>query len=84
MAGVPWTETLMLVDPPRSGLGRGLIRTLARQRPGRLLYVSCAADTMTRDATWLQEAGYRVESSQLFDMFPRTAHFESVTEFVLR
>lgn len=82
MKGLPWAEALVIVDPPRSGLGRGLIRHLVRQRPGRLLYISCAADTMTRDATWLQEAGYRVESARLFDMFPRTAHFESVTEFV--
>jgi tRNA/tmRNA/rRNA uracil-C5-methylase (TrmA/RlmC/RlmD family) len=83
MAGLPWAKTLLIVDPPRSGLGRGLIRHLARQRPGRLLYISCAADTLTRDAAWLQEAGYRVETARLFDMFPRTAHFESVTEFVL-
>lgn len=83
MTGLPWAETLLIVDPPRTGLGRGLIQHLARQRPGRLLYISCAADTLTRDAVWLKEAGYRVESARLFDMFPRTAHFESVTEFAL-
>ena len=80
-ADFPWRDTVLIVDPPRTGLGREVIRQIGRHRPARTIYISCAADTMTRDAKWLQEAGYRVESSQLFDMFPRTAHFESVTEF---
>lgn len=79
---LPWEATLLIVDPPRSGLGRGVVRQIARHRPARLIYVSCAADTLARDAGWLRDAGYRPESSRLFDMFPRTAHFESVTEFV--
>ena len=81
-ADLPWGDAVLVVDPPRTGLGRGVIGQIHRHRPARLIYISCAADTMTRDAKWLQEAGYRLESCQLFDMFPRTAHFESVTEFV--
>ena len=74
-------RTTLIVDPPRSGLGRKLVQELIRLRPARILYVSCAPDTMVRDAAWLGEGGYTVQSSQLFDMFPRTAHFESLTEF---
>ncbi|MEI6515923.1 MAG: 50S ribosomal protein L11 methyltransferase, partial [bacterium] len=73
--------TTLIVDPPRSGLGRPMIRDLLKHRPARILYISCAPDTMARDAAWLGEGGYTILSSQLFDMFPRTAHFESLTEF---
>jgi len=73
--------TTFIVDPPRSGLGRAMVTGILKHRPQRLLYVSCAADTMIRDAAWLREGGYAIRSSQLFDMFPRTAHFESLTEF---
>jgi tRNA/tmRNA/rRNA uracil-C5-methylase (TrmA/RlmC/RlmD family) len=70
---------LLIVDPPRTGLGRNLVHTILRHPPERLLYISCAPDTLCRDLVWFKEGGYRVERSQLFDMFPRTAHFESVT-----
>jgi tRNA/tmRNA/rRNA uracil-C5-methylase (TrmA/RlmC/RlmD family) len=73
----------LLVDPPRTGLGRPMVRDILAQRFGRILYVSCAPDTMARDVAWLKEGGYQVLSSQLFDMFPRTAHFESLTELQL-
>ena len=72
--------TTLIADPPRAGLGRAAVRQIARLRPDRLIYVSCAADTLARDAAWLKEGGYGVKRAQLFDMFPRTAHFESVTE----
>ena len=76
-------ETTLIVDPPRSGLGRKLVDTIRHCRPRRILYISCAPDTMARDAAWLKEGGYSIMSSQLFDLFPRTAHFESLTEFLL-
>lgn len=75
-------STTILVDPPRSGLGRALVQGILRHRPARILYVSCAPDTMARDAAWLMEGGYAVLNTQLFDLFPRTAHFESLTEFI--
>jgi tRNA/tmRNA/rRNA uracil-C5-methylase (TrmA/RlmC/RlmD family) len=74
-------ETTLIVDPPRSGLGRKLVQEIVRRHPRRILYISCAPDTMARDAAWLKEGGYSLRSSQLFDLFPRTAHFESLTEF---
>ncbi|MEI8122322.1 MAG: TRAM domain-containing protein, partial [bacterium] len=74
-------ETTLIVDPPRSGLGRKLVQEILAHRPRRILYISCAPDTMVRDAAWLKEGGYGIRSSQLFDLFPRTIHFESLTEF---
>jgi 23S rRNA (uracil1939-C5)-methyltransferase len=73
------SDSLLIVDPPRNGLGRTMVQDILRHPPYRLLYISCAPDTMVRDVAWLKEGGYAVESSQLFDMFPRTTHFESLT-----
>lgn len=74
-------QTTLIVDPPRAGLGRKLVREILKHRPRRILYISCAPDTMVRDAAWLKEGGCAIRSSQLLDLFPRTAHFESLTEF---
>ncbi len=74
-------QATLIVDPPRSGLGRKLVQEILKHTPRRLLYISCAPDTMVRDAAWLKEGGYSIHTSQLFDLFPRTAHFESLTEF---
>jgi len=70
----------VLVDPPRAGLCDRMREYLVHRRPETILYVSCSPDTLARDLSQLVEAGrYRVCSAQVFDMFPRTAHFESVT-----
>ncbi len=79
-AGVA-AETTLIVDPPRGGFETGVCEELARARPSAILYISCAPDTMARDAARLAAAGYRIESAQLADMFPRTAHFESLSVF---
>jgi 23S rRNA (uracil1939-C5)-methyltransferase len=72
-------RALLVLDPPRGGLGPKLVRRLAQHPPGTVLYISCAPDTLARDVAWLREAGYRVQRSGVYDMFPRTGHFESVT-----
>ena len=71
--------TLLVVDPPRDGLAPGIVSEIGRRRFADVLYVSCAADTLARDIKRLSEHGYTIASSQLVDMFPRTAYFESVT-----
>ncbi len=75
----PDRQTAVLVDPPRDGLGRNMIRLLSAWHPEWLFYVSCAADTLARDLVWLREGGYEPLHTRLLDMFPRTAHFESFT-----
>ncbi len=74
----PAESLTVLVDPPRAGLSPVVRRTLAGARPARLVYVSCAADTLARDLRELATAGYRLEQAQLFDMFPRTPYFETL------
>lgn len=71
---------LVLADPPRSGLGRGVVGHLLRLSPRRIHLVSCDPPTMARDAAALLAGGYRVEKTTLVDMFPQTYHIETVME----
>ena len=68
-----------LVDPPRTGLHADAVRQILRFKPGYILYVSCAPDTLQRDLKKMIEAGYKIVQTGLLDMFPATAHFESLT-----
>ncbi|MDD4869719.1 MAG: class I SAM-dependent RNA methyltransferase [Kiritimatiellae bacterium] len=75
-------KTTVIVDPPRRGLEKQVVERLATMQPAGIIYISCAADTMARDVKQLKTAGYSVRSTRLFDMFPRTSYFESVTWLV--
>ncbi len=69
---------LVIVDPPRSGLGDPVAHLLAGAGAPRVHYVSCDPATLGRDLVPLQAAGYRVEEAHLFDLFPQTYHLETV------
>lgn len=70
-----------LVDPPREGLAPEVIRALADLAPARLFYISCDPATLARDLAALTAGGrYRLARARLFDLFPRTAHFETLAE----
>ena len=71
---------LVLVNPPRRGIGRALCDYLGRMAPPYIIYSSCNTRTMAKDFALLP--GYRVERVQLFDMFPHTAHYEVLTLLV--
>jgi 23S rRNA (uracil1939-C5)-methyltransferase len=73
---------LVIVDPPRSGLGDPVTRALASLSAPRLTYVSCDPATLARDLVPLQAAGYRVEQLHMVDFFPQTYHLESVVQLV--
>jgi 23S rRNA (uracil1939-C5)-methyltransferase len=73
---------LIVVDPPRSGLGDPVARALASSNAPRVTYVSCDPATLARDLVPLQAAGYRVEEVHLVDLFPQTYHLESVVQLV--
>ncbi|EMH6404502.1 MULTISPECIES: 23S rRNA (uracil(747)-C(5))-methyltransferase RlmC [Providencia] len=68
---------LILVNPPRRGIGKELCDYLTHMQPEYILYSSCNAQTMAQDLQLL--AGYQVCKVQLFDLFPHTAHFEVLT-----
>lgn len=73
---------LVLVNPPRRGIGSELCRYLSQMAPKFILYSSCNAETMAKDIGQL--ADYRIERVQLFDMFPHTSHYEVLTLLTLR
>lgn len=69
----------LLIDPPRSGA-----REVCEQlpwTPRRIVYVSCNPATLARDAGILRNKGYRLTRAGVMDMFPHTAHVESIAEF---
>lgn len=69
---------LVVMDPPRTGCERAVLDRIAQVRPQRVIYVSCNPSTLARDAKHLHTAGYNLSSVQAFDMFPQTAHVETV------
>ena len=73
---------LVVVDPPRSGLGEGVIRGLVALGAPRITYVSCDPATLARDLRALTSGGYRLEKAHLVDLFPQTYHLESVFQLV--
>jgi 23S rRNA (uracil1939-C5)-methyltransferase len=73
-----FSPELIVVDPPRAGLGENTARLLGRTSVPRVTYVSCDPATLARDMKVLIEAGFHVEEAHLFDLFPQTFHLESV------
>ena len=73
---------LVLVDPPRAGLGDKATAALCRTSASRVTYVSCDPATLSRDLRLLLESGFKVERAHLFDLFPQTAHMETVLHLV--
>jgi 23S rRNA (uracil1939-C5)-methyltransferase len=71
----------VVVDPPRTGLSKDAIHGILRLAPPVLVYVSCDPATLARDARILIDAGYEHGSVTGFDLFPNTAHVESVVTF---
>lgn len=79
-AKMPAEKTMILVDPPRCGMSAGLCKKILAYKPKSILYISCAPDTLRRDLEILTRSGlYEVCDVQLFDLFPTTAHFETMT-----
>lgn len=71
---------LIVVDPPRTGLGGDVSSLLVRAGAPTLLYVSCDPATLARDLRVLLGGGYRIVSVTLADLFPQTFHVETVVE----
>ena len=71
-------DTTVVVDPPRSGLGRDGVDTVIGLAPERLVYVSCEPASFARDVGYLGESGYALTSATPVDLFPQTHHIETV------
>jgi 23S rRNA (uracil1939-C5)-methyltransferase len=73
---------LVVVDPPRNGLGGRVLHGLVGLKAPRITYVSCDPATLARDLKHLIAAGYKLEQAHLVDLFPQTYHLESVMRLV--
>jgi 23S rRNA (uracil1939-C5)-methyltransferase len=69
---------LVVLDPPRSGIGKAVTSFLVELKAPLVRYVSCDPSTLARDLSPLLALGYHIEEAHLFDLFPETFHIESV------
>ena len=73
----------MIIDPPRAGMHKDVVRRIIDMAPERIVYVSCNPSTMARDLDMLKD-NYVVLEVQPVDMFPHTYHIESVARLGLK
>jgi len=79
---LPASADVVVLDPPRTGAGRGVCREVAALRPRVVAYVACDPAALARDTAYLADAGYRLDRLRAFDAFPMTHHVECVARFV--
>jgi 23S rRNA (uracil1939-C5)-methyltransferase len=70
---------VLVVDPPRAGLGQAVVAQILRLAPTTLAYISCDPATLARDARQLVAGGYQLLHMTPFDLFPQTYHIESIS-----
>ena len=70
---------LVVMDPPRAGVGSEVCRLLVRISAPEIVYVSCDPVTLAQDLKLLVAAGYNAAEIHMVDMFPQTFHLETVT-----
>lgn len=80
LGAVPATRapSTFIIDPPRTGMSRDALAGIVRVRPATIVYVSCDVATLARDTRVLLDAGYTLGPLTAFDLFPNTAHVETV------
>ena len=71
---------LVVLDPPRAGLNAKARQALVDLTPREIIYISCDPATLARDLKHFTEASYSLQSLHAFDMFPQTAHVETMIE----
>ncbi len=69
---------VVVLDPPRGGMAKGVARALLRRTPRRVVYVSCDAATFARDLKVLLAGGFALTDLRVFDLFPMTEHVELI------
>ena len=74
---------VVIIDPPRAGMHKDVVKQVIELGAGRMIYVSCNPATLARDLHMMQDH-YRIEAVQPVDMFPHTYHVETVTKLIKR
>ena len=80
LAGVRQAPDFVLLDPPRTGIGKAIVERLISLRPRRITIVACDPATLARDLAGLHGHGFRLQKLTLVDLFPQTFHLETVAE----
>lgn len=78
-----FTPDLLIIDPPRTGMHKDVIKVIMEMGTEKIVYVSCNPATMARDIGSMSEK-YNIEEIQPVDMFPHTYHIEAVAKLVLK
>ena len=71
-----------VLDPPRSGAGRGVVEAVAALRPSAVVYVACDPVALARDVATFRDAGYDLGAVDSYDLVPNSHHIEAVATFV--
>jgi tRNA/tmRNA/rRNA uracil-C5-methylase (TrmA/RlmC/RlmD family) len=71
-------KATIVLDPPRAGAGRAVVKSLASLEPAQLVYVACDPVAFSRDVGFFAEHGYTLTGLRAFDLFPNTHHVEAV------
>ena len=79
LGSIVFNPDIIIMDPPRAGLGGKIVEGILAQGAAQLAYVSCDPATLARDAKQLATGGYSLMKITLFDMFPQTYHIESIS-----
>ncbi len=74
---------LVLIDPPRNGVGKDSVNLIVRFQPSKIIYISCNPVTLSRDVAHFKAKGYEIKRLQAVDMFPQTYHIETIAELVM-
>ena len=69
---------MVVLDPPRKGSDEKTLEIILKMNPSKIVYVSCGPATLARDLKFLEQGGYKTLTVTPVDMFPHTAHVESV------
>ena len=75
------SPNIVILDPPRKGSDEQTLSAIAAAHPKRIVYVSCNPATLARDAKFLENTGYKLQKATAVDMFPHTAHIETIAIF---
>jgi len=67
-----------ILDPPRPGVHKKVLKMLGEARPDRIVYVSCNPSSQKHDIIQLKSFGYEIQAIQPLDMFPHTPHIENI------
>ena len=68
----------LIVDPPRAGLDKDLIKSIGKSGLKEIIYISCNPQTLARDINRFEKEGYQLEKIKAVDMFPQTMHVETI------